>query len=295
MSNSTSMTLTERRGDLSKGKPPSPERYSCDPDDEVYKRAMKVLVEAASKFNRETTAGQLYMKSLENRELDKELFRQSLRSGMNCRLTEKEFDSLMPHFENKQKPNCVNGCDFILLFYQIRFEHRAKLLTDRIDKEKKYMMKDKLFLEKRRAGIESKNKIEVDVEFSEVDKKNAKEKVRLAAWKFEKGGPGAPDLSGFDCLSLDPAAFKDVLRRTFNLKFTPKGISCFPIRRLRPGRSRNEGPLRVFFGIFSKTGLLEREKLMRKQWKEKERLDKERERYEREKLEEQEGKNKREK
>ena len=44
---------------------------------------------------------------------------------------------------------------------------------------------------------------------------------------------------------------------------------------------QNEGPLRVFSGIFSKTGLLEREKLMRKQWKEKERLDKERERYER--------------
>ena len=50
--------------------------------------------------------------------------------------------------------------------------------------------------------------------------------MRLAAWKFEKGGPGLPILVN-DCLSLDPAAFKDVLRRTFNLKFTPNEFRAF--------------------------------------------------------------------
>ena len=227
MSSSPSMTLAERRGNLSKGRPASPKQLYLESDDMVYKHAMKVLVEAASKFNRETTAGQLYMKSLENRELDKELFRQSLRSGMNCRLTEKEFDTLMPHFENKQKPGYVNGCDFILLFYRIRFEHRSELLTDRIEKEKKYRMKDKVFMEKRRAEIEGKNKVEIDLRFSKEDKEKAMEKVRIAAWKFDKGGPGAPDLGGFDCLSLEPTAFKDVLRRTFNLKFSPKEFGAF--------------------------------------------------------------------
>ena len=130
MSEKRSASPSERRSSpprMARAATISPGKAAQESTDEVYKGAMEKLVGAASKFNRETTAGILFMKSLENRELDPELFRQTLRSGMNCRLTQAEFETLLPHFRNDKKPEFVNGCDFILLFYRIRFEHRSVL------------------------------------------------------------------------------------------------------------------------------------------------------------------------
>ncbi len=270
----------------------SPGKAAKESTDPLYKDAMGKLVTAASKFNRETTAGILFMKSMENRELDASGFRESLRSGMNCRLSQMEFDTLMPHFENDSKPGFINGCDFILLFYRIRFEYRGELLTERIRKEAQFRAKDKEFLEKRRAEIANKNKIKVSFKFLEKHRRDALEKVRVAAFKYDKGAPGAPDLSGFDCMYLTPDAFKEVLRRTFNLKFTPEEFGAFLTEV-----ADNEDPDKKvhcasFLVYFLRKGFLEREKVLKEQWARKDKIDAERRAYEVSKLEEQEGKNK---
>ena len=85
MSSSSSEKRTRSRSPVKK--------KVVDTSSDVYQAAMNKVVIAASKFNRETTAGALWLKSIENRQLDKEQFRGSLRSGMNCRLTVEEFDA----------------------------------------------------------------------------------------------------------------------------------------------------------------------------------------------------------
>ena len=105
--------------------------------------------------------------TIENRELDAELFRASLRSAMNLQLSKEEFDTLMPHWDNG---GYVNGCDFILLFYRIRFEYRSKLLKERIAKEKAYREKDAAFMEERRKEIAGKTVTRVSYNFTEKEK-----------------------------------------------------------------------------------------------------------------------------
>jgi len=86
---------------------------------------------------------------------------------MDLKLTAEEFASLMPHWDNG---GFVNGCDFILLFYRIRFEYKSKLLTTRIAKEKAYRQKDAEYVEARRKEIEGKTVTRVSYEYTPEEK-----------------------------------------------------------------------------------------------------------------------------
>ena len=94
MSTSPSPTRARSPIDRTNGSPPSSPGGGAI--SETYRSAMKKLVDAAWKFDKESN--DYYFKSLENRQLDKELFRQGLRQSMNCKLSPAEFDSLYPLF-----------------------------------------------------------------------------------------------------------------------------------------------------------------------------------------------------
>ena len=125
-----------RSRDASPSKPP----LKLDTSNPLYESSMQKLSTAAFKFNKERNG--IWLKTIENRELDAELFRTGLRGGMDLNLSKEEFATLHPHWDNK---GYVNGCDFILMFYRLRFEYRSKLLTDRIAKEKAFRQKDAKF------------------------------------------------------------------------------------------------------------------------------------------------------
>ena len=86
---------------------------------------------------------------------------------MDLKLSKEEFDVLMPHWDNN---GYVNGCDFILLFYRMRFEYRSKLLTTRIAKEKAYRQKDAEDMEARRKEQEGKTVTRVSYQYSQEEK-----------------------------------------------------------------------------------------------------------------------------
>ena len=91
----------------------SPEKapMKLDTENPLYARSLEKLSTAAFKFNKERNG--IWLKTIENRELDAELFRTGLRGGMDLNLTKEEFSTLHPHWDNK---GYVNGCDFILCF-----------------------------------------------------------------------------------------------------------------------------------------------------------------------------------
>ena len=264
----------------------SPERkkVTIEEDDPIFASAKGKLDEAAFKFNKERNG--IWLKTIENRELDKELFRTSLRSAMNCKLTPSEMDALMPYFDND---GFVNGCEFILLFYQIRFQYRSKLLTDRIQIEKAHRLKDKEYIEKRRAEIEGRNVIKISFDYSEKDKESAMEKAVDAAKKFDKNGPGAPNLDGFDCEYLTPELFKENMRRTFNIKFSPAELGAF----IHAVSDDPEGKVHCasFLIYFLRLGLDERTRLLKENWAKKDSINEAAAALEAQRLAEQEAKN----
>ena len=275
-------------GRRSRSPSPMKTKINIDTSSELYKQAMSKFVVAASKFNALTIAGSLWLKSIENRELDKELFRGSLRSGMNCKLTPEEFDALHPHFDNN---GYVNGCEFTLLFYRTRFEYKSKLLTERIAKEKAVREKDQKFLEARRAEIESKNVFKVSFDFTPEQREQSMEKVRMAAWKFDRASPTAANLDAFECEYMTPENFKEQCRRCFNLKFTAEEFGAY-LSEVGDKDDNYKVYCAEFLVNFLRKGLEERTKKMKENWALKEKIDNEKKALEIARLEEQEGKNK---
>jgi len=47
-------------------------------------------------------------------------------------------------------------------------------------------------------------------------------KMRIASFKFDKNHPSSLGLDGFDGSDLSPGVFKEMVRRTFNMKLTSK-------------------------------------------------------------------------
>ena len=145
------------------------------------------------------------LKTYESRELDKEMFRNSLRLGMNCKLTPDEMDSLMPHFDNE---GLVDGTLFLLLFYRARYDYRSKMLTDRINKERKLRTLAKESEYKRLAEWEKKNLIKVKDTFTQEEMNSALTKLTEAAVKYDRLMPGAVQLDAFECEFMRPDEFK---------------------------------------------------------------------------------------
>ncbi len=145
------------------------------------------------------------IQELEPREIDKEFFRQTLRSGMNCKLSIDEMDSLMPHFDNN---GFVDGSEFLLLFYKLRFDFRSKLLTERIAKENAVRARTQITEQKRQEEWEQKNVIKLVSDFSAKDKESAYAKLTEAAVKSDRLMPGAVQLDAFECESMQPHEFK---------------------------------------------------------------------------------------
>lgn len=185
---------------------------------------MAKLIDASWRFDKERN--DYYLKTLENKRLDKELFRQSLRMSMNCRLSPEEFDSLLPHFES-EGGGFVDGCEFLLLFYRVRYEFRSKLLTERIAIEKRFREANKEFEEKRRAELAKKIPVKVSYEFTEEDQERAIEKMTESAVLYDRSMPGAVQLDAFDCEYMPPEVFNQQLRRCFNMHLNPSELGAF--------------------------------------------------------------------
>ena len=126
--------------------------YRGDTTSEQYISATKKLTEAAWRYDREKDPG--FIHNLENRELDKEDFRRILKIGLDCRLTREELEALIPLYDNNGK---VDGFEFILTFYHLRFEHRGLQLTSRVGAERRLKDLAKESVEQRNAYHDQKN------------------------------------------------------------------------------------------------------------------------------------------
>jgi len=272
------------------------ERYASPPDkarkievpegnQEAYAVAMGKLVVAATKFDRDRNGALLA--TMQSRELDKELFRLSLRTGMNCRLSAEEMDLLLPHFENK---GMVDGCEFILFFYRIRFEYKDKLLKERIAKEKLSRQKEEEFSQKRQAEIEAKSSnFRVSFDFTPEHEKSAMIKVTEAAFRYDRLMPGTVQLDAFECEYMTPKQFNEQLRRVFNIHLSPPELGSFIKSMVREGEEVIN--CATFLVQFLRLGFNERSRRMNAVWAEKARINEERERKRLEDLAELETKN----
>ena len=168
-----------------------------------YQSAMSKIYDASWKFDRGKDGD--FLKTLDNRELPKLQFQTILRTGMNCKLSPDELEAVMPLFDNNGR---VNGCEFILLFYRLRYEFRSKLLTERLAKNRRKLHQLKLTEDKKMEVFEQKTQIKLVDDFSEEDRKSALKKVMEGAVKYDRLMPGAVQLDAFEIEYMPPNIFR---------------------------------------------------------------------------------------
>lgn len=128
-----------------------------------------------------------------------------MRMAMNCKFSEDELDSLMPLFNNK---GFVDGTEFTLLFYRLRFDYRSKLLTARVAREKAGR-ENLVYTEKKKIeDKESKSMLKLLDNTTPADLESATNKLLEASVKYERLMPAAVQLDAFDCEYIPPHIFR---------------------------------------------------------------------------------------
>jgi len=183
--------------------------------------AMTKLSEAAYRFSKEKDG--LWLQHLDGAIISKQTFREQLKTGINCKLNEEELSALMIDFD---KEGLVDGAKFCLFFSRLRYELKSKLHSDLLANRRK--AKEML-----RAG-EAANKLDSDkrnadlanTEFSSDDRELAMNKLKEAAYKYDRLMPGAIQLDAFDAKTMSPLDFKDQLFRLFKIQVNQRELAA---------------------------------------------------------------------
>jgi len=201
------------------------------------------------------------------------VLREMLKRVFNLRVTSKELGAILKSFDEKEeaaaaqanpfpsstskataeaeataalvgeggaadKPVQVSCNDFLRHFFRLGIEGRDR---EKAEQRRRQAMLDKLAAEEAERKLhESENKMSlaVDYDFSAVDEARANEKVKQASTKYDRNAPGCQSLDGFECESLSAGAFRDLLRRTFNLVLTNKELGYLVRKHDKTGTGR---------------------------------------------------------
>ena len=149
------------------------------------------------------------------------VFREMLKLTLNLKVNAAELGAILKEFRPDITDGPIPASDFLKFFYRLGFEARDH---DRQLQRKRQEELDKKAEEERQRKIAEANKklkTFVDYNFSEGDESSAMEKLRTASEKYDKTAPGAVALDGFECEELSPLDFRELLKRVFNITFSP--------------------------------------------------------------------------
>ena len=160
---------------------------------------------------------------MEGATLTKITFRDQLKLNLSCKISDEELSALMVNFD---KDGLVDGSKFSLFFRRIRFEYKSKLKSDLLAHNRR--------AEETRKADELALKVEAEKkmtkifpsEFTEIDKRNVLNKIKEAAYRYDRLMPGAVQLDAFEEKCMTPYVFRDQLRRVFNMQLSPEEVAA---------------------------------------------------------------------
>jgi Ca2+-binding EF-hand superfamily protein len=185
-------------------------------------RALEKLKEAAKKYNK-THPSALPLDAFEGSFMTPAVFREMLKRTFNLKLDKREISALIKEFDDNENGR-IECSEFILHFSRLGFLARNKETSEQREKQRKMIADAERQALAKQLEADSKNKLSVDMDFSEADEARFNEKLTIAAKKYDKNHPAAMALDGFDVAALDAGEFRELLKRTFNMFLSPKEI-----------------------------------------------------------------------
>jgi Ca2+-binding EF-hand superfamily protein len=212
--------------------------------------------------------------------------KEMLKRTFNLTLSPTQLGVLIKKFEHPQHENCLNCAVFVNYFLSLGHQERNQYRVIQEERKRKYEQEQKLEMEKKMNDLRAKNELKLSsstgesggdgdeegdeggrgggggrggVTYSEMDRRKMISKLTTAAFKYDRVMPGAMSLDGFDALYLTPTEFKEIIKRTFNLRLELEELKAL-IDKYDPSRS---GRIisKDFLNDFLSLGIKEREKL----------------------------------
>lgn len=107
--------------------------------------------------------------------------------------------------------------DFVNHFIKVGISERDKD-RNKVLREQRQIAADRAREEEEKlAGQWAKMELDVGTSFTVEEKEAALEKITDVATKYDPSNPGPMGLKAFTSLSMSPAVFREMLKRSFNL------------------------------------------------------------------------------
>jgi hypothetical protein len=190
-------------------------------DEEDKTSIMEKINHAAEYFDKNHPAAPS-LEAFEVSHMPPGLFRENLKRVFNIQASPREIGYLMTLFD-KDRTGKIDSKEFMLKFQTIgktlRGDKRKAFLAEKRAAEKAAKKEEEDKLDAQWAKAELK----VDYDCQASDYNSALDKMTAASVKYDKTHPSAPSLDGFSGGPIKPGVFRELMRRAFNVYFTPKG------------------------------------------------------------------------
>ena len=197
---------------------------SHDFTEEDFQAAFALLTEGAIKYLK-GAPGSVPLDAFDVESLPPNIFKEQLKSVFNVKVTIPQLWALISYFD-KENTGSVNCERFLIQFFRTGYEERNRI-------KKNWQLRKLAILEKKRKKQEAKEEEaaklawqEVDFNFSEADFDAALSKIIHMCYNFDQRQVGPAGLVAFESKSLNPAEFREMLKRTFNVKVTPRELGA---------------------------------------------------------------------
>lgn len=197
---------------------------SHDFTEEDFQSAFALLTEGAMKYFK-GAPGSVPLDAFEVESLPPNIFKEQLKSVFNVKVSFPQLWALISYFD-KEKTGSVNCERFLIQFFRTGYEERNRIKRD-------WQVQKQMIMEKKRKKREAKEEQaaklawqEVDFAFAEEDFDSALSKLIHMCYNFDPRQVGPAGLVAFEGKFLNPAEFREMLKRTFNVKLTPRELGA---------------------------------------------------------------------
>jgi len=186
---------------------------------EDWSEAMKKITAAAADYDK-MSASSMSLQAFQGSALEPPLFRDMVFRTFGVTLSPGEAGAIIKYFD-KDGDGTIDGTEFLLLFTKLGFNEKGRRRRERKKEKERRDAEHKKWWENKQREIEQKQLESVDRSFTDEHKELAMHRIAECAVNFEIDEINRLALQSFQGSSMEPHVFKEQLRKTFDLKFSP--------------------------------------------------------------------------
>lgn len=192
--------------------------------EEDFQTAFQKLTTGATKYDK-SGPGAVGLDAFEAVSMPPHVFKEQLKLVFNVNITLPELWALVAYFD-RDASGVVNCKHFLTQFLRTGIEERIRIRQGWRKEEAQKREKDRQLEEQKEVEKQKKAWAEVDFDFLEPDFDSMLAMFVNMCFNFDRRQLGPAGLTAFEVDSLNPAEFREMLKRTFNMKLTGRELGA---------------------------------------------------------------------